>query len=149
LACPGGQCDGELAADGAESGTDAVGIAAGDDAAGNDVAGNDAAGDDAAGAGVAEDADGTAVGRDRGGCVGCVGVVPAVPAVPAGRPGATPAAAPWPPAVPWPDSSSATATAVTMTMRAAAQPARAVRKLVSSSRELMASRSLARPAGRA
>ena len=144
MACPGGQCDGELAADGAESGTDAVGIAAGDDAAGAD-----AAGADAAGAGVAGDADGTALVRDRGGCVGCVGVVPVVPGVPAGTPGATPTAAPWPAAAPWPDSSSATATAVTMTMRAAAQPARAVRKLVSSSRELMASRSLARPAGRA
>jgi len=60
-----------------------------------------------------------------------------------------PPAVSWPPAVPWPDTSSAVATAATMSRTAAAQAIRPVRKLVSSSRELMASRSLARAAGRA
>ena len=41
------------------------------------------------------------------------------------------------PAVPWPDTSSAAATAATMSREAAAQPATAVRKLASSSRKLM------------
>jgi len=125
-----------MVADGAGFVADAVGFAAGDDAAG----------DDAAWSGVAGDAEGTAVARGRG---GAVGIATGVPAVPAGSLGAAPAAVPWRPAVPWPDTSSATATAATMRRRAATQAARAVPKLVSSRRGLMASRSLARPAGRA
>ena len=93
-----------------------------------------------AGSGAAGDAEGTAVVRGRGEAAGITADVPA------GELSAMPAAVPWPPAVPWPDTSSAVATAATMSRTAAAQAARAARKLVSSSRELMASRSLARPA---
>ena len=53
-----------------------------------------------------------------------------------------------PAAVPWPDT-SAIAAAATMNRRAATQAATAVRKLISSSQELMVRRSLRRPAGRA
>jgi len=122
LACPGGQRGGKLVADGEGLVTDAVGLAAGDDAAGSGAAG---------------DAEGTAIAR---GCGKAVGIAADVPA---GSLGSAPAT------VPWPDTSSAIAMAATVSRRAAAQAARAVRKLVSSSPELMASRSLARPAGRA
>jgi hypothetical protein len=98
-----------------------------------------AAGDGAAGSGVAGDAEGTAIARGRGTVVGIAAAVPAVPSGSLGSASAT---------VPWPDTSSAIAMAATVRRRAAAQAARAVRKLVSSSPELMASRSLARPAGR-
>lgn len=125
MACPGGQRGGELVADGEGLVTDAVGLAAGDDAAGSGVAG---------------DAEGTAIARGRGTVVGIAADVPAVPSGSLGSASAT---------VPWPDTSSAIAMAATVRRRAAAQAARAVRKLVSSSPELMASRSLARPAGRA
>lgn len=105
-----------------------------------------AVGDDGAGAGVAGEAEGTAVARGRG---GAVGVATGVPAVPAGPPGAAPVAVPRLSAVPWPDTSSAPATAATMRSRAATQAASAVRKLVSSRWKLTVFRSLARPAGRA
>ena len=97
----------------------------------------------AAGSGAAGDAEGTAVARVRGEAAGITADVPA------GELGAMPAAVPWPPAMPWPDTSSAVATAATISSRAAAQAARAVRELVTCSRELIASRSLARLAGRA
>ena len=122
MACPGGQRGGELVADGKGLVTDAVGLAAGDDAAGSGAAG---------------DAEGTALAR---GCGEAAGIAAEVPAVPAGSLGSAPAT------VPWPDTSSAIAMAATVSRRAAAQAARAVRKLVSSSPELTASRSLARPA---
>lgn len=125
MACPGGQRGGELVADGEGLVTDAVGLAAGDHAAGSGVAG---------------DAEGTAIAR---GCGTAVGIAADVPAVPAGSLGSASAT------VPWPDTSSAIAMAATVSRRAAAQAARAVRELVSSSPELRASRSLARPAGRA
>jgi len=99
-----------------------------------------ATGDDAAGSGAAGDAEGTAIARGRGEAAGIAAEVPAVPAGSLGSVSAT---------VPWPDTSSAIAMAATVSRRAAAQAARAVRKLVSSSPELTASRSLARPAGRA
>jgi len=99
-----------------------------------------AAGDDAAGSGVAGDAEGTAIARGRGEAAGIAADVPAVPTESLGAASAT---------VPWPDTSNAVAMAATVSRRAAAQAARAVRKLVSSSPELTASRSLARPAGRA
>ena len=99
-----------------------------------------AAGDDAAGSGVVGDAEGTAIARGRGTVVGIAAEVPAVPAGSLGSASAT---------VPWPYTSSAIAMAATVSRRAAAQPARAVRMPVSSRRGLMASRSLARPAGRA
>jgi hypothetical protein len=125
FASPGGQRRGDLVADGEGLVTDAVGLAAGDDAAGSGAAG---------------DAEGTAIARGRGTVVGIAAEVPAVPAGSLGAASAT---------VPWPDTSSAIAMAATVSRRAAAQAARAVRKPVSSSPELTASRSLARPAGRA
>jgi hypothetical protein len=102
-----------------------------------------AAGLGAPGSGVARDARGTAISRGRGEAVGIAADVPA------GALGTVSAAVPWPPTEPWPDISSAIGTAPPMMMRAAAEAVRATRKPASSSRELMASRSLARPAGRA
>jgi hypothetical protein len=83
------------------------------------------------------------------GCGEDAGAAADVAGVLAGSLRAAPAAVPGPPAVPGPDTSSAVATAATMSRRAAVEAVRAVRKLVSSSQELMASRSRARPAGRA
>jgi hypothetical protein len=105
-----------------------------------------AAEDGGAGSGVAGDGDETAVARGRGEDAGAaVGGA----AVRAGPLCAAPATVLRAPTVPGPDISSAVATAATMSSRAAAEAVRAVRKLVSSSQELMASRSLARSAGRA
>ena len=81
--------------------------------------------------------------RGRGDAVGIAADVRA------GELGAMPAAVPWPPAVPGPDTSSAVATAAAISRRAAAQAAMPARRLISSSQELIAVRSLARPAGRA
>jgi hypothetical protein len=105
-----------------------------------------AAGDGGAGSGVARDADGTAVAR---GCSEEAGAVPGVAAVPARSLRTAPGAVPGPPAAPWPGVSSANAMAAPMSTSAVADAVRAARKLVSSSQELIASRSRARPAGRA
>ena len=104
-----------------------------------------AAGDAAAGSGVARDADGTAIAR---GCGDEAGAAPGGAAVPARSLRAAPGTVPGPPAVPWPDVSSANATAAPMSTSAVAEAVRAARKLVSSNQELMTSRSRARPAGR-
>jgi hypothetical protein len=101
-----------------------------------------AAAADAVGPGATVDAEGTAIARGRGEAV-CIAAD-----VPAWKLGAMSAAVPWPLAVSRPDTSNAVATAAVMRRTAAAQAAMPVRKLVSSSRELIASRSLARPAGR-
>ena len=105
-----------------------------------------AAGDAAAGSGVARDADGTAIARGRGDEAGAALGVAAVPAsslrIALGTvPGA--------PGAPWPGVSSANATAAPMSTSAVAEAVRAARKLVSSSQELIASRSRARSARRA
>jgi len=105
-----------------------------------------AAADEAAGSGVALDAEGSAITR----CCGeAVGIAADVPAVPAGSPRTAPASVLGPATVPWPDTSSAIATAATMSRSAADEAARAVRTLASFGQEPTASRSLARPAGRA
>jgi hypothetical protein len=101
---------------------------------------------DAAGSGDAGVAEWAAVAR---GCGEVVGTAADAPCVPTGSLDAASGTVPWLAVVPWPDISSAVATAATMRRKAVAEAARAVRKLVSSSRELMASRSLVRPAGRA
>jgi hypothetical protein len=149
LASPGGQCDGELVADREEVLTGTVERADGTELRTGTLGRADREGllqdtaERAAGSDAAGDAEGAAVA-----C--CCGEAAGIAAdVPAGEVGVMSAAVPWLSAVPWPDTTSAVATAATMSRRAAAQPASAVRKLVSSSRELMASRSPARPAGRA
>jgi hypothetical protein len=105
-----------------------------------------AAGDGGAGSGVAGETDGTAIARD---CGEEAGVASDVAGVPARSLRPAPGAVLGPPAVPWLGTSSANATAATMSTRAVAEAVRAVRKLVSSSQELMTFRSRARPAGRA
>jgi hypothetical protein len=136
LASPGGQLDGEPVADGEGLPTGTVGRADGEGLV-RDTVGR------TAGSGVAGEAEGTAVARVRGEAAGIAADVPA------GKLGAMSAAVPGLPSVPLPDTSSAVTTAVTMSTKAAAQATRAVWKPASSSRELMASRSLARPAARA
>ena len=105
-----------------------------------------AAGDGGAGSGVARDADGTAVARGSG---DEAGAAPGVAVVPARSLRTAPGTVPGPPAAPWPGASSANATAAPMSTSAVAEAVRAARKLISSSLELMTSRSRARPAGRA
>lgn len=111
--------------------TDAVGLAAEDGGAGSDIA---------------RDGDGTVVAR---GCSEDAGPAADGAAVITGPLCAAPATALTARGVPGPETSSAAATAAAMSSTAAAEAIRAVRKLVSPSQELMASRGLAGPAGRA
>jgi hypothetical protein len=69
-------------------------------------------------------------------------------AIPAGSLRTGPGTGPGPPTVPWLDRSAAAA-AAPMSRRAATHVVTAVRKLFSSSQELMAPRSRTKPAGRA
>ena len=102
--------------------------------------------DGGAGSGVARDADGTAIARGSGDEAGAaLGVAAAL----AGSLRTAPGTTPGPPAAPWPGVSSANATAAPMSTSAVAEAVRAAWKLVSSSQELIASRSRARPARRA
>lgn len=105
-----------------------------------------ACGELAAGDGGAADAAGTAIARGRGHNAGAAADVDGVPAR---SPPTVPCPRPGPPALPWPDTSSPVTAAATISSRAAAAAARTARAPVSSRPELMASRSRARPAGRA
>jgi hypothetical protein len=105
-----------------------------------------AAGDAGAGSGVARDGDRTAIARGSG---DEAGAAPGVAAVLASSLRPAPGTVPGPPAARWPDVSSANATAAPISTSAVADAVMAARKLVSSSQELIESRSRARPAGRA
>jgi hypothetical protein len=95
---------------------------------------------------VAGETGGTAIAR---GCGEEAGATPDSAAVPGRSLRAAPGTVLEPPAVLWPGTSSANATAAPMTTRAVVKAVRPARKLVSSSQELTACRSRVGPAGRA